>query len=206
MNLAEPGQPLKLADGTEIDPSTGARLNAPKYVAVPNNRELKENYAAVQRRLIDLPLPPEKMHGLSVILMYQMLGVTNYEIAVATGLTEDQVGNLVISDAFGELRQMVLENIHAADDMEIRSAMKTNATLGVQRMQQLINSDDEKIAFFASKDSLDRDGHRPNDVVEHRHKLEGGLTIEVIKRDHSVQTPVVDVEFTTLDEGDLDND
>lgn len=202
MILAEPGQALVLADGTKIDPKTGLRVDVPKYVEVPNNKELKENYAAVQRRLIDLPLPPEKMNGLSVIMMYQMIGLPNYEIAVATGLSEEQIGNITMSDAFADLRQMVVENIHAADDDDIRAIMKTNASLGVQRITQLINSDDEKIAFVAAKDSLDRDGYRPNDVVEHRHKLEGSLTIEVIKRDHSTEAPVIDVEFSNINEGE----
>lgn len=204
MELADPGQPLVLADGTKIDPRTGNRMDVPKFVEVPNNREMREQHAIIQRRLIDLPLPPDKLNGLSVILMYQMIGLPNYEIAVATGLTEEQVGHLMISDAYADLRQMVVENIHAADNNDIRVAMKTNAVLGVQRMTQLINSEDEKIALFAAKDSLDRDGHRPADVVEHRHKLEGGLTIEVIKRDHSLQMPVIDVEFNSTTEDNED--
>ena len=156
----------------------------------------------VQRRLIDLPLPPQKMNGISIILTYKMIGLTDNEIATATGLTMDQVGQIIVSDAFGELRQMVLENIHAMDADTIRTAMKENATMGVQRIGQLINSEDEAIALSASKDALDRDGYRPADVVEHRHKMEGGLVIEVIRRDHSQTAPVIDADFTNVGEED----
>ena len=206
MSLPEPGTPLKLADGTEIDPTTGKVVGAEPFVKIPNNRELRHDYAMVQRRLVDLPLPATKMNGLSIVLTYKMIGLSDGEIAVATGLTEAQIGQLVISDAFGELRQMVLENIHAMDADMIRTAMKENATMGVQRIGQLINSEDEAIALSASKDALDRDGYRPADVVEHRHKMEGGLVIEVIRRDHTQAAPVIDADFSTVEEEDVTDD
>ena len=34
----------------------------------------------------------------------------------------------------------------------------------------------------AARDILDRSGHRPADVVEHRHRVDGGLVIEYVKR------------------------
>jgi len=205
MSLPDPGTPLKLADGTEIDPMTGKVVGAEPFVKVPNNKELRHDYAMVQRRLVDLPLPAQKMNGVSIILTYKMIGLNDAEIAIATGLTDAQVGQIVISDAFAELRQMVLENIHAMDADTIRTAMKENATMGVQRIGQLINSEDEAIALSASKDALDRDGYRPADVVEHRHKMEGGLVIEVIRRDHSQSAPVIDADFSTVEEEDADS-
>jgi hypothetical protein len=45
----------------------------------------------------------------------------------------------------------------------------------------------------AAKDVLDRSGHRPSDVVEHRHRMDGGLVIEIVKRD-GAQMPVIDME------------
>lgn len=196
--LAEPGAALVLADGTKIDPATGKPVRENNFVSVPNTTELRENYAAIQRRLTDLPLPPEKMHGLSVILMYKMVGIPDHEIAIAVGLTIPQVNALCMSDAFATMQQMLVDNIMAADGEDIRAMMRKNAVMGVQRMTQLINSDNEGIAYAAAKDSLDRDGFRPNDVVEHRHKLDGGLTIEIIKKDHTVQTPHVDVDFKDI--------
>jgi len=182
MSLPDPGTPLKLADGTEIDPMTGKVVGAEPFVKVPNNKELRHDYAMVQRRLVDLPLPAQKMNGVSIILTYKMIGLNDAEIAIATGLTDAQVGQIVISDAFAELRQMVLENIHAMDADTIRTAMKENATMGVQRIGQLINSEDEAIALSASKDALDRDGYRPADVVEIQRASPNLLQIELIMR------------------------
>ena len=202
MNLPEPGTPLTLADGTQIDPTTGKVIGATEdvFVKVPSSRELREDYALIQRRLIDLPLPPQKMNGISIVLTYKMIGMRNEEIAIATGISEDQIGQIIVSDAFNVLQQMVLENINAMDADIIRATMRDNALMGVQRMRQLINSGDENIALSASKDALDRDGYRPADVVEHRHKMEGGLTIEVIRRDHSKELPVIDADFTAIGE------
>lgn len=202
MNLPEPGTPLTLADGTQIDPTTGKVIGTTEdaFVKVPSSRELREDYALIQHRLIDLPLPPQKMNGISIVLTYKMIGMRNEEIAIATGISEDQIGQIIVSDAFNVLQQMVLENINAMDADMIRATMRDNALMGVQRMRQLINSGDENIALSASKDALDRDGYRPADVVEHRHKMEGGLTIEVIRRDHSKELPVIDADFTAIGE------
>lgn len=202
MNIADVDTPLTLADGTQIDPVSGkvVRGSEPKFVEVPTTTKIKEEYAVIRRRLDDLPLPVNKMNGVSIILVYKLIGLSDHDIAVATGVPTQQLSNIMMSDAFSELQSMVIENLYAADKEEIRSAMKVNASLGVQRMTQLINSDDEGIALAASKDALDRDGHRPTDVVEHRHKLEGGLTIEVIKRDRTTDIPDIDAQFVSVDD------
>jgi hypothetical protein len=44
----------------------------------------------------------------------------------------------------------------------------------------------------AARDILDRSGHRPADVVEHRHRMDGGLVIEVVRRD-AVSVPTIDM-------------
>ena len=47
----------------------------------------------------------------------------------------------------------------------------------------------------AAKDVLDRAGHRPADIVEHKIKMEGGLTIEYVDKKDDI--PVIDI---TLEE------
>jgi hypothetical protein len=50
--------------------------------------------------------------------------------------------------------------------------------------------------MFAAKDFLDRAGHRPADIVEHRHRMDGGLTIEIIRKDKDDVAPMIDMEIT----------
>jgi hypothetical protein len=43
----------------------------------------------------------------------------------------------------------------------------------------------------AAKDVLDRAGQRPVDIIEHRHKMEGGLTIEYVDKKDDI--PTIDI-------------
>ena len=55
------------------------------------------------------------------------------------------------------------------------------------------------LGFAAAKDILDRAGHRPADVVEHRHRLDNSLQIEIIRKDENTASlPVIDAEFEEL--------
>ena len=67
---------------------------------------------------------------------------------------------------------------------------KNAATVVVEAMQNGSRAD--RVA--AAKDILDRSGHRPADVVEHRHRVDGGLIIEIVKRDTGVQVPTIEME------------
>ena len=44
----------------------------------------------------------------------------------------------------------------------------------------------------AANNVLDRAGHRPVDVVEHRHRVEGGLKIEYVKKEDQ-NIPTIDI-------------
>jgi hypothetical protein len=58
------------------------------------------------------------------------------------------------------------------------------------------------LAFKASQDILDRAGHRPADVIEHRHRMEDSLNIVITKRDETKQLPTLEGVFTEVDSND----
>ena len=62
-----------------------------------------------------------------------------------------------------------------------------------QTMFNLLDSENEATRGSAAKDVLDRAGQRPVDVVEHRHKMEGGLTIEYVEKKKDI--PTIEVDF-----------
>jgi len=163
-----------------------------QLIEVPRNDEIKLRHAAIQRRLADLPMPVDRMNGISVILCYKMFGLSNEDIAVATGLQAEQVGSIVMSDAYGTLHKAVVENIQKADTEVIRSLIHENAKAAVQQVSDLLTNGSEGARVALIKDMLDRDGYRPVDVVEHRHKMEGGLRVEIVeKRDNpDISIPV----------------
>ena len=86
-----------------------------------------------------------------------------------------------------------MQNILASDASDVRGMFvqhsKDAASVMFNAMIDQANGVNTRMA--AAKDVLDRAGHRPVDVVEHKHSLEGGLTIEYI--DNKNEIPVIDV-------------
>lgn len=185
---------LRLADGTLIDAVTGRIVNdagegdaagdtrPPRFIEVPTSMDAVAEVTRVRKRVADLPLPPKSMNAVSLVAMYYLFGLSDVDIAHVTGLTTAQVGSLRTHDAFDALIGEARRNVLAEDGGQVRSLLEKNAIGAAQRVVSLLNSYDEKVQVVAAKDILDRAGHRPADVVEHRHKVEGGLRIEYVRK------------------------
>lgn len=195
--LASPSAPLKLADGRLVypngeivDPSEARN----EFVEVPTNREATQLVVAARRKLADLPDVPRTMNTISVVLSYSLFGLSDEEIALATGLTELQVGTIKMNDAYAQMRDTVVGSIIASESDDVRQMFVTNSRLATNILLSVLHrSKSEVNKISVARDILDRAGHRPADVVEHRHKLDGGLTIEIIQRDGK-NVPIIDLE------------
>jgi hypothetical protein len=154
-------EPLRLADGTLINPDGGAVIQPPLdvVVEVPNNAAIQREYIIKRRKIADLPVAPEKMTTIS--------------------------------------RERIVHNIIESDNEGVRDMLSRGGVLAASRVLEGLNSANEAHQLASAKDILDRGGHRPADVVEHRHKVEGGLTIEHVKREDQA-IPVIDIKHEVL--------
>lgn len=192
--LVEGNEPLELADGTFIDPSNGLPVQKEEeFVEVPSNTELLERAITVRRRLSDFPAPPKEMNMLSVVMSYTLYGLSDRDIAIATGLTEEQVGSIKMLDIYKEYQNEILKGLLESDADAVRDLFVKGSHVAALKINNLVNSEDDTTAMSASKDVLDRAGHRPADIIEHRHRVEGGLTIEIVKRSDK-PIPTLDLE------------
>lgn len=199
---------LTLADGTQINMRTGrpARQNGVPsgYVAVPSHSEAVQELVRVRKRIADLPDVPERMNIVAVIAAYYMFGLSDLEISVALNCTQGQVENIKMTDAFSRLVEAMTENLVESQQDDVRSLLARGARKAATGIIDMMDSDDDKVAVVAMRDVLDRAGHRAVDVVEHRHRVEGGLTIEYVKRsDGDDRPPALDLDPTQYME---DND
>jgi hypothetical protein len=194
---------LVLADGTRINTRTGrpVRQNGalPGYIDVPTHRDAQRQVISVRKRLADLPEVPEKMNIIAVVAAYYMFGLNEYETALAIGCTERQVTNIRMTEAFTSLIDAMTSNIVESQQDDVRTLIAGQARSAVNVMVSAMGSENEQVAVVAAKDILDRAGHRPVDVVEHRHRVEGGLTIEYVKKggDDGMPTLELDAEDMT---------
>lgn len=188
-------EPLVLADGRRINPVTGREVQSvAKVVALPTARDAIATVTRARRKLADLPAPPRASNALSVVLTYTNIGLSDDDIAIACDLTVEQIQRMRRTPAYQALSEAVTKSILEADSDDVRTYISQHARVAAHSIVTAAQSQDEVVALRASMDILDRAGHRPADVVEHRHKLEGGLTIEIIEKSTADDVPTVPVD------------
>ena len=190
MNLPVGTEPLVLADGTIINPVDGSVVaNSPALlIEIPNAEEAQRIVVAQRRRIADLPVPPKQLNTISVILTYSLMGVSDEDIGLQLGLSPEQVGRVKMSDAYAEITQVCTKNIIESDKDHVRNMFVANAKHAANKTFELLGSKRSDVAQRAADSILDRAGLRAVDVVEHRHKVEGGLRIEYVDKQDTVPT------------------
>jgi len=191
--LPQGTEPLVLADGTKINPVNGERVTEETFVRVPNTSELKREIITSRKRISDLPVPPEQMNTISVILSYSLFGIMDEDIAITLAVPLEQIQQIKKSDAYASLQEQILTSIVESDLSDVRSLFVQKSRTAAQTMFDVLDNPDVGVGtkMVAAKDVLDRAGQRPVDVVEHRHKMEGGLTIEYVEKKDDI--PTIDI-------------
>lgn len=176
-------EPLVLADGTKVNPIDGTILLAQEedFVEVPNYADVQQELVIKRKRISELPLPPKEMNAISVIIGYTLFGVTDEDIGVILAIDEEQIQRIKLSDNYQELLDTFTKNIVDNDSDNVRNLFAQQSVLAAQKITSMIHSPSPTVAMSAARDVLDRAGHRPADVVNHKHTMEGGLTIRHIK-------------------------
>jgi hypothetical protein len=191
--LPEPNEAIILQDGTRIDPVSGRRERT-RVVVQPRQTEAQAIVTRARRKLADLPTTPRAANALMVVLGYTHVGLTDEDIAIATDLTVDQIKHMRALSAYKELERSTIQAIIQQDSDDVRTFIAQHARDAAQSIVQAIQSEDEAVALRASMDVLDRAGHRPADVIEHRVRMEGALTIEFIEKDAGKEVPTITIE------------
>ena len=199
MPLASSDEPLKLADGSLVYPGgrvvgPESAVVSPRFVEIPTHTEAQKLVTATRRKLSDLPEVPKTMNAVSVVLSYTMFGLGDEEIAIATGLTTEQVGRIKVSEPFTQMHDAVVRNIMESETDVVRDILAKNARSAATVMVEALQAGNRSDRMAAARDIMDRSGHRPADVVEHRHRVDGGLVIEYVKRDTAEKFPTIDMD------------
>jgi hypothetical protein len=187
-----------LADGTKINPVNGRVIkdgSAAKFVSVPSPSEAQKIIARTRMTVADLPLPPKQLSGVALVAFYTLFGLSDQEICIAVDnkLTLEQINNIRTLDAYIDFMESAKANILHTEAETVRDMFQRHAKDAANKVIELAASDSEVLAFKASQDVLDRAGHRPADIVEHRVKMEDALNIVFIKKDETQEVPTIDV-------------
>ena len=189
--LPQGTEPLVLADGTKINPIDGAIVTDEILVEVPNTEQIKREIVSARKRISDLPVPPNQMNTLSVVISYTLFGISDDDISYTLNIAPDQLKRIKSSDAYADLQTQFIKSIMDSDLADVRSLFVQRSRTAADRVFSLMDSESEATRMMAAKDVLDRAGQRPVDVVEHRHRMEGGLTIEYVEKKDDL--PTIDI-------------
>ena len=191
MSLAQnSNEPLRLADGSVVYP--GGRL-------VGNTAPAAEDVSGlvgkvrVKRKVSDLPDAPQMMNAVAVVMIYALYGLDDEGIAEVSKLSVEQVERIRKSDPYSQMYDAVVRSVMDAETDVVREFIAKNAKGAAQIMVEALGAGNRADRMAAARDILDRSGHRPSDVVEHRHSIDGGLVIEYVKRSDE-KLPTIDME------------
>lgn len=202
--FADDLEPLILADGRKIDPATGKVIKeqqTSKFVEVPAPSVAQDLVIRARKSVADLPAAPEQMTGVGLVAFYTLFGLDDVSISIAVGnrLTVEQVKNVRKLEVYKQFMDEAKTSLIAAEQNSVREVLTKHSMQAAKKIATLADSDNDVLSFKASQDILDRTGHRPADIVEHRHTMENSLNIVVIKRDANETMPVIDVELNNAD-------
>jgi hypothetical protein len=203
--LADASEPLILADGTRIDPSSGSVVRDKKYaqfVEVPSGTQAQAIVAKSRRSVAELPMQPGQMNIVSLVLFYAMWGLGVADIAIQTGISAAQVKNIQTLDVYIQLSEDIKKSVLEFEANDVRAVMQRHAMGAANKIVDLMD-EEGALGFAAAKDILDRTGNRPADVVEHRHKMEDTLRIEIVERkpDNDVPTFINVTDYKEVTNG-----
>ena len=198
MSLAEPQEPLVLADGTTINPTSGKEVRDSDnlFIEIASGKKAKELVTKTKRSIADLPAAPKESNAFALVAFYTMFGLSTDQIALAMNTTEENVINAKASKVYLELKETVEKNYVSEAEDQVRSLLQQNAMAAVTRVVEHAKGDNDVLSFKASQDILDRAGHRPADVVNVKHTMENSLNI-VYTEDK--KNNIIDGDFIDLD-------
>lgn len=200
----DPNAPLVLADGTKINPVNGSVIKDRKYsefVEIPAAKDAIAAVSKARRSVAELPVPGQQMNALSLVLFYTMFGLSDVDIALQLGsVSVPQVKKIKSLPEYAQLSDTMLKSVLEHEATDVRTHIAKHAMGAAQKIIDTME-EDGAIGFAAAKDILDRAGHRPADVVEHKHKMEGGLKIEYIEKTDKNEIPAIEGNFINVTPG-----
>lgn len=197
-------EPLILADGTRIDPTTGKAIkekrSTQRFVEIPSASEAQEIVARTRRSIAEMPMPPQQMNTVSLVLFYTLWGLSKQDVAVAVGISLAQVKNIMELAQYKQISADLQKNILQQEATDIRAFFQKNAMFAAEGIVDAA-AEEGVLGFKAKQDILDRAGFRPADVVEHKHSMESSLKIEYIRKEAPADVPVIETSYRDITNG-----
>lgn len=153
-------------------------------IKISSNKEILEREIKVRKVINDLP-KFDNMNLLSVVVSYKMFGLNNNDIMQITGINNEMLNNILMSDAYAKMYNDIVKNIINEDCDDIKAEFKRISRQALRNMNELANTSDvDVVRYTANKDILDRAGLRPEDILQKELDKKNQLSIVYIKKEN----------------------
>jgi hypothetical protein len=197
-DLPDVYDPAVLPDGTVVQP-VGAESFKQNMTEVVSNTEAQRIVSNTRRKLAEMPAVGGQMNALSAVLVYTVSGLSDEEISIATGFTRDQLRRMRDSGAYKSIEQYMVEAVKAETASEVKAILVAGEITAAHKMVELVESEDHRVAFSASRDLLSRGGHDAAQKIDINAQMKNTFRIEVVDK-RSADTPSLQIEH----EGDIE--
>ena len=153
-------------------------------IKISSNKEILDREIKVRKVINDLP-KFDNMNLLSVVVSYKMFGLNNNDIMQITGINNEMLNNILMSDAYAKMYNDIVKNIINEDCDDIKVEFKRISRQALRNMNELANTSEvDVVRYTANKDILDRAGLRPEDILQKELDKKNQLSIVYIKKEN----------------------
>lgn len=193
---------LTLANGKVVERAEKVNKSA---VVMKNSAQLQYEDAQVRRKLTDLP-DISNINLLSQVLCYHLFGLSVQDISTITKISEQNLRTMLMSYEFGEYKNKMLKSIAETDQQSVRDFISSKSIKAAEKVLEIMECGNPKYALPAAQDILDRAGHRPVDVVEHRAKLDNELRILFVSKNDNDKKQLEAIQVQDADYEEVNSD
>jgi len=167
-----------LADGRIVSTVVVPKPAAQLHTEVMNGRAASRTLERIHRKLGDLPAEEEKLNAIACILMYDSLGLSDADIAIALRTNVDNIQRFKDLDAYKQLAEMFDRTVFDDAKRTANHIVTRAASKAAERMVDAINSGDESVAVVASREVMKLSGVG---VDQRDTSKVSGLNIKIIR-------------------------
>lgn len=129
-------------------------------------------------RLEDLPADPRTMNVVCSVLCYVFMGIKQRDICLALGCTEQQLTDVMESEAYTRAHAMVIQSFVKGQQNAAKDIISANAVHAARELTRVMRSKSESNRLRASEGILNRAGI---DGANGHDSMSEGLVIRVVK-------------------------
>lgn len=162
-----------LPDGTKIDrDGVVVEQQSLPRVFVPTSHKVTQDL-------------PANFRAFALVSALEVWGLTIADIAEALDRGFEDIKAIQQSEGYLQFRSEMIDGALEAETNDVRQIFVAASARAARGVVQLLDSVNPDARTFAMKETLDRGGFRPVDIVEHRIKHENDLRIIYTKDDKS---------------------